>query len=175
MRLFIAFDVSDEINNYCRQIQSQLPDSDSKLVKEFHLTLRFLGECDESETKDIIKSLKKVKFDSFKVKTSNLGVFPNENFIKVVWLGLEPKDKIINLKNSIEEALSLTKDERFYPHITLTRIKFLKNKLEYIKKLKEIETKELEFNVKSIKLYKSELTPKGFVHEMLEEFKPQPL
>lgn len=171
MRLFIAFDVSDEVKSYCKKIQSKLPESNSKPVKEFHLTLRFLGECDESETKKIIKNLKKVKFDSFKVKTTNLGVFPNEKFIKVVWLGLEPVNKIIKLKNSIEEALNLTKDEKFYPHITLARIKFLKNKQEYIQKLESIETKELKFDVKSIKLYKSELTPEGPVHEVVEEFK----
>ncbi len=174
MRLFIAFDVSDEVKSYCRQIQSQLPDSDSKPVKEFHLTLRFLGECGESETKDMIENLKEIKFDSFKAKTTELGVFPSENFIKVVWLGLEPKEKIINLKEQIEKALSLTKDKRFHPHITLARIKFLKNKPEYIQKLKEIQTKELKFEVKSIKLYKSELTPQGPVHEVVEEFQPQP-
>lgn len=171
MRLFIAFDVSDEVKDYFKQIQKQLPDSKSNLVKEFHLTLRFLGECDVKETKDIIKKLKQIKFDSFKAKTAELGVFPGENFIRVVWVALEPKDKVIALQKSIEEKLNLTKDERFHPHITLARIKFLKNKQDYIKRLKAIKTKELEFKVSTIKLIKSELTPQGPVHEVVEEFK----
>lgn len=167
MRLFIAFDVSEEIETYFRKIQFQLPDSDSKPVKEFHLTLRFLGERDEDESKEIINDLKKIKFEKFTAKTSSLGVFPDENFIRVVWSGLEPKNKIIELKEKIEKALGLQKDKRFHPHITLARIKFIKNKRDYIKKVKEIKTKELEFDVKSIKLYKSELTPKGPVHEVV--------
>ncbi|MBN1644732.1 RNA 2',3'-cyclic phosphodiesterase [Candidatus Woesearchaeota archaeon] len=171
MRLFIAFDVSDDAKEYIRQIQKKLPDSKSNLTKEFHLTLRFLGECDENETKKIIDGLKKVKFNKFKAKTTELGVFPSEDFIRVVWIGLEPKDKIIELKNKIEKELNLTKDERFHPHITLARIKFVKNKQDYIKQLKSIKTKEIEFDVKSIKLYKSELTPKGAVHGALDEFK----
>lgn len=170
MRLFIAFDVSDEVKDYCRQIQKQLPDSRSNPVKEFHLTLRFLGECDEKEAEQIKNKLKKVKFSSFTAKTSDLGVFPDENFIRVVWLGLEPKNEIINLKNSVEEELNLAKDERFHPHITLARVKFVKDKKDYIKNLKSIETKEFEFKVNSIKLYKSELTPEGPVHEVVEEF-----
>ncbi|MBD3361323.1 RNA 2',3'-cyclic phosphodiesterase, partial [Candidatus Woesearchaeota archaeon] len=168
MRLFIAFDVSEEIKSYCRQIQEQLPDSDSKIVKDFHLTLRFLGECDEEETKDIIRKLNQVKFSSFKAKTSDLSVFPDENFIRVVWLGLEPKDKIVELKERVEKELNLTRDERFHPHITLARIKFLKNKSDYINKLKEIKIKEVEFEVNKIKLYKSELTKEGPVYEVIE-------
>lgn len=168
MRLFIAFDVSDEVKNYCRQIQKILPDSNSKLVEDFHLTLRFLGEYDENETKELISNFSKIKFKKFVAKTNSLGVFPNENFIKVIWLGLEPKDKIKKLKEQIEKALKLTKDKRFHPHITLARIKFIKNKREYMQRLKSIDTKELKFDVKSIKLYKSTLTPKGSVHEVIE-------
>ncbi|MBW2978922.1 RNA 2',3'-cyclic phosphodiesterase, partial [Candidatus Woesearchaeota archaeon] len=107
MRLFIAFDVSEEVKNYCRQIQKILPDSNSKLVEDFHLTLRFLGEYDENETKELISNFSKIKFNNFVVKTDDLGVFPNENFIKVIWLGLEPKDKIKKLKEQIEKALKL--------------------------------------------------------------------
>jgi len=172
MRLFIAFGVSDEVKSYLKNIQLQLPGSDSKLVKDFHLTLRFLGECDEKEIKEIKNNLEQINFPSFRAKTSCLGVFPGENFIRVVWVGLEPKNKIIELKEQIEKVLGLTKDERFHPHITLARIKFLKNREDYLEKLKLIKTKEIEFEVSGVKLYKSELTPKGPVHEPI---KTQPL
>ncbi|MBD3361486.1 RNA 2',3'-cyclic phosphodiesterase, partial [Candidatus Woesearchaeota archaeon] len=46
--------------------------------------------------------------------------------------------------------------------------KFLKNKSDYINKLKEIKIKEVEFEVNKIKLYKSELTKEGPVYEVIE-------
>ena len=169
MRLFIAFDISNEVKNYLKLVQTLLPDVDSKLTKSFHLTLRFLGECSEQETEKIKKQLKQIQFNPFSAHTTNLGVFPNENFIKVVWIGIEPGEIIIKIKEQLEKVLKLQIDARFHPHITLQRIKFLKNKKEYLGKLKKIPLKEQKFYINSIKLIKSELTPQGPIYKVIEE------
>jgi 2'-5' RNA ligase len=180
MRLFIAFDVSEEVKNYLSGLQKLLPE-DAKLnfVKEFHLTLKFLGDVDDSKVDHIKAMLSNADFTQFTAKTSELGVFPDEKVIRVVWVGLEPKDTINAFQKEIESALidMFSKDNRFHPHLTLARVKSVKDKKDFIEKLKKIPVKELEFSVSSFKLIKSELTPEGPVYEDVVEFSlnPQPL
>jgi 2'-5' RNA ligase len=159
MRLFIAFDVSEEVKDYLKELQKQLPE-DSKIN-----TIKAL--------------LSNASFTQFAAKTDGLGVFPSEKMIRVAWIGLEPKDKIVELQQQIESALvgMFPKDERFHPHITLARVKFVKDKKNFMEKLNKLPVKEIEFPVNSFKLIKSTLTPEGPVYEDVAEFalKPQSL
>jgi 2'-5' RNA ligase len=176
MRLFIALDICKEVRSHLSSLQKQLPDSESSLAVEFHLTLKFLGEVDDKQVPGIISCLRDVRFSKFTARTGGLGVFPSEKMVRVVWVGLEPEDKISALQKSISSVLpDFADDHEFHPHITLSRIKFVKNKSSFIKKLKSIKTKEIEFEVSAFKLIKSNLMPEGPVHEVIAEFQSQPL
>ncbi len=59
------------------------------------------------------------------------------------------------------------KDTRFKAHLTLGRVKSIKNKKTMKEKL-EMKTEEMKFEVKEFKLIKSTLTPKGPVYETIE-------
>jgi len=174
MRLFIAIDLGNE--DYFNQIQGQLPEAKATYPKQFHLTLKFLGEIDKQE--DIIEALETTQFKPFRLKTTNIGVFPSENYIKVVWLGLEDNDDLRRLQEDIEkilESFNFKKDHKFHPHITLARIKFIKQeqKEEFIDNLKQIKFAEKEFEVEEFKLIKSELTKQGPAYEDVAKFKPK--
>jgi len=177
MRLFIAFDVSEDVKSYLSELQKHLPkDAKLNLVKEFHLTLKFLGDVDENKVDKIKAALTNVDFTKFTAKTSNLGIFPDEKLIRVAWVGLEPKETIIALQQEIENNLSdlFPKDIRFHPHLTLARIKSVKDKSAFTEQLKKIPTKEIEFSVNSFKLIKSTLTPEKPVYEDVAEFVLKP-
>lgn len=170
MRTFIAIDTPKELKDFFLDLQKKINiEVKINFTKEFHLTLKFLGEIDEEKLEEVKLVLKKVKFESFKVNTSNLGVFPTESYIRVVWIGLE-SEKINELQKQIDEKLSnlFPKDNRFHPHITLGRVKFVKDKEKFIENLKSIKVDEKEFEVKDFKLKKSTLTPKGPIYEDLE-------
>lgn len=180
MRLFIAFDVSEEVKNYLLGLQKCLPeDSKLTLVNEFHETLKFLGDVDDDKVGTIKALLSNISFTQFNAMTKGIGVFPDEKMIRVVWVCLEPRDKIVALQQEIENALldMFPKDTRFHPHLTLARVKFVKDKKDFMEKLKKIPGKEIEFSVSSFKLIKSTLTPEGPVYEAVAEFalNPQPL
>ena len=179
MRLFIAVEVPEEIQSYFLELQNHINKDLVKIVltKSFHLTLKFLGEVDESKKEMIANFLKKIKFEPFSAELSNIGVFPDENYIRVAWIGLEPKDKIIRLQQAIDNALIniFPKDERFHPHITLGRVKFVKDKKEFITLLKKIKIEKKIFEVNEFRLIKSTLTPEGPVYEILNNFKTQAL
>ena len=152
MRLFIAIDLDNE--EYFKELQDQLKSDNIKATypKSFHLTLKFLGETNKQE--EIIQTLKQIKFKELNLKTTNIGFFPSENYIRVIWLGLEDHEELNKLQNQIEKALepfNFKKDYKdFHPHITLARIKFIKDKQILINKINKIKIEQKEFKIRGL-------------------------
>lgn len=171
MRAFIAIDLTEEIRNYLKEVQSRISNGKLSLAKDFHLTLQFLGEVEEEKIPQIKKTLNQIKFKKFKINLSKMGVFPSENYIRVVWVGLTPEEEVTRLQKEIDESLKeFPGDFKFHPHITLARVKFIENKKEFLDKLKNIKIKQIEFEVNEFKLKRSTLTPEGPIYEDLGIF-----
>ena len=176
MRAFIAIEMPKEIKEILLDAQKQINTEEAKIrpAKAFHLTLKFLGEVEEKKTEEIKSALKEIKFKKFNTVLTEIGVFPNENYIRVVWVGLDDSEsKITNLQKEIDskmEILGFKKDIRFHPHVTLARVKFVGDKERFIKNLKEIKIKKESFQITEFKLVKSVLTPEGPVYEDLASF-----
>jgi len=177
MRLFIGIFLPDEILDYLYEVQNKLKKQlqgkiNWEAKKRLHCTLKFIGEVNEANLDLIKERLSKIKFKSFNVRLDKLGVFPNENFIRVIWIGLKPVGKIIELQQKIDsELLDLfPKDQRFSAHITLGRVKFIEDKEKFKKNLK-LEIAEKEFNVNEFCLVKSTLSKDGSKYEILDGFK----
>lgn len=173
MRIFIAIEF-EEISDYLKHLQGKVPEAKMTFPKQFHLTLKFLGEVADDKVGGIKEKLKAVKFEQFKLKLGKIGVFPNEKFIRVVWVGLEDGGNANKLQQQIENSLEgmFEKDNRFHPHITLARIKFVEEekKQEFVDAVKKIEVEQKEVEIKSFKLIKSTLTKQGPIYEDLEVF-----
>ena len=179
-RGFIAIDI-DSFPKLV-QFENEIKNSGAnvKLVEpeNIHITLKFLGDTDEKHTdriEEIIKDAVKDS-DSFEIKLKGAGVFPNQNYIKVMWIGIENGEQIGKIASKIDEKISELGFEkerrRFSAHLTIARVKSAKNKeklLELIEKYRDIEFGSLK--VDTIKLKKSELTPKGPIYTMLKEVK----
>lgn len=174
MRCFIAIDLPDEIKNELTRIQKLLPEANMKLVEpgNLHLTLAFLWEVTDFEANKIKEALKQIKQEKFIAHLGKIGVFPSESFIRVAWVSLEPAEKFKEFNKKIILAIKqiLKVDERFESHITLTRVKNLIDKQKFTSKLKEIQAKQLEFEVSSFALKKSTLTGEGPVYEDIIKF-----
>ena len=176
MRLFIALDLK-ELEPYFKKLQAQLPEDVSKLklVNTFHLTLKFLGETDKAD--EIILALQKIKVPELKLTLTNIGVFPSESYVRVIWVGLKENKQLMQLQKDIESALEpfhFRKDFEFLPHLTLARVKFISNKQDFLERLKNIKVEPKEIILKEFKLIKSELTKEGPVYTDLSIFQ-QPL
>lgn len=166
MRCFIALDLPEKIKDYLESLQKNFGSISGKFVEinNLHLTLRFLGEIKESQVNLIKEKLSKIKFESFKVKLGGLGVFPSRKFAKIVWVSLEPANKIIELKDQIDFALKnmdFSEDKKFKSHITLIRIKSIKDKKRFFDVLDKIKIEPLEFKVDSFVFKKSVLAETG--------------
>ena len=161
MRAFIAIDIPDDMVVKIAEIQEELKEhiTGSFQKANFHLTLKFFGEI--KETKEVISAMDSLKKKKFTIRFSGLGVFPTERYIRIIWLG------ITKGKQELEEINSLLEEkERYVPHLTIARVKRVKDKeklLDYLKRPKELE----EFQATAIHLYKSELSPEGAKHTKL--------
>ena len=172
MRLFIAIDFN-ELKDYFVELQSSLPkNAELSLTKTFHLTLKFLGEVQPDKVEILNKSLKEIAFKPFSVNLDSIGVFPSEDYIRVVWVGLKPEEQVLELQKNIDENLKklFKKEKDFKPHLTIARVKYIEDKKQFVDKLKRIKVENKKINVNNFKLVKSTLTPKGPVYEGLEVF-----
>ncbi|MBS3114394.1 RNA 2',3'-cyclic phosphodiesterase [Candidatus Woesearchaeota archaeon] len=172
MRLFIAIDFN-ELRDYFVELQELLPkNAKLSLTKTFHLTLKFLGEVQPDKVNTLIDSLKKIKFEPFNAFLDSIGIFPTENYIRVVWIGVKPEEKIIKIQKQIDELLKpiFKKENDFKAHITLARVKYIEDKKQFLQQLKNIKVENKKVEVRNFKLIKSTLTPKGPVYEDLAVF-----
>lgn len=170
MRAFIAIDIpfKEEFRKYQEEIKDL---GGFSFPKQFHLTLKFLDEVNENKIEEIEDKLKEIKFKPFKSRLGDLGVFPNKNRINVIWISLIPEEKIKDLQNDVEDVLEqfFSREKReFKAHVTLARVKFVKDKEKLLESLK----KEIngEFVMDKFKLIKSELTSKGAIYTVLGEY-----
>ena len=144
--------------------------------KNVHLTLKFLGNTEEEIVPDLEAVMRRSVegVSSFEVNLHGVGVFPNENYITVIWVGMEKEQELASIAGKLDELLQPLghKKERrpFSPHITVARVKRIKDRDALITTLKRY--KETDFGmmkVDSIKLKKSVLTPKGPIYTTLKE------
>lgn len=174
MRCFISIEMPESIRNELLRVQEGLPDAIMKRVEpqNMHLTLAFLGELTDLEVNRAKEALKMVKQEGFTAHLGRIGVFPSEDYIRVVWVSLEPAEKLKEINKKIVSAIKsiVRVDERFESHITLARIKNIKDKTEFIEKIKKIETKPLKADIHSFSLMKSTLAGKGPVYEEIMKF-----
>ena len=89
MRTFIAIFLPKEILDYLYEVENklkkELPAKINWVAKEnLHFTLKFLGQVDEKNINSIKERLNRIKFGSFKIDLDKIGVFPNEEFIRVI-------------------------------------------------------------------------------------------
>ena len=110
MRLFIGIFLPKEVLDYLYEAQNRLKKNlPAKITwvhkKILHLSLKFIGEVNENKINEIKERLNEIKFKSFKVKLDKIGVFPNENYIRVIWISLNPKEKVIELQQKVDSEL----------------------------------------------------------------------
>ena len=176
MRLFIGIflpkDVLDYLYGFQNKLKKELPAKINWVAKKnLHFTLKFLGQVDEKNINSIKERLNRIKFSLFKIKLDKIGVFPDESFIRVIWIGLKSKE-LLDLQKLIDyELLDLfPKEQNFITHLTLGRVKNIEDKEKFKKEL-NVDIEEKEFEINEFCLVKSELHKEGPKYEVLETFK----
>ncbi len=175
MRLFVAINLPDNVLDYLYDLQKKIDLGNAKIKwvakKNIHITLKFIGNVEGKLLEEIKNNLSKVNSDKFSFKLSKTGCFPEENSPRVIWIGVDDEQKVINLQKKVDESLLdiLKGEQRFSAHITLGRVKRTdKNLLE---SLKMIKVEKININVGEFSLIKSQLTKDGPRYSVVERYK----
>ncbi len=178
MRSFIALELPEHVKANLYHMSETLKNSGivvGKFVEKdnLHLTLKFLGDIDEPLTEEIIEKLNEVKMKKFEVETGDAGFFPSREYIRIIWIELISKE-LLELRKDINNKLMkigfLEEERGFSSHITLARIKSVKNKELFLDELSKLHLKKQKFLVDNFVLMKSELTRKGPVYKIIGNF-----
>jgi RNA 2',3'-cyclic 3'-phosphodiesterase len=175
MRLFIAIELPEAVVGELKRLQAELDLFGLRPVKEFHLTLKFLGDVPDSKIDKIKEILSVIRFKPFEAELSEIGVFPEPDYIRVIWAGIN-SDAIFSLQKDIDiglEKMGFGRDNKFKPHLTLERVNFIKDKNALAKRLKTLDVNKLRFKVTEFKLIQSTLTPKGPIYETQAVYRSQ--
>ena len=174
-RCFIALDLPREAIDEIREIQGAISKKNlfagkSTEVENLHLTLKFLGEIDEEKIEKVKERLKKIKLSDFEASLGGVGVF-SERFIRIIWIELSGKE-VFDLQKKIDESLSglFEPEARFMSHITIARVKSVKDKKSLLDYVKKIRLKNFKFKINEFSLKKSELLFEGPHYENLGKY-----
>ena len=131
-RVFVAVPVADEARHRLSHLIAGTVDSvPGRVVRpeNWHVTLRFLGEIDETSLERLSGCLDGADLGrSFDLRWSGMGAFPRSARATVLWLGLDRgRDELVTLAGVVDHAVDRAgfgqEDRPFRPHLTLSRLR----------------------------------------------------
>ena len=132
MRTFVAIEIDELTRQRITELQDALRAAVPRLrwsdPRRMHLTLKFLGEVDESRIELIRAELERVAAGtaSFKIRIREVGVFPPSGPPRVVWVGAKGESgALTRCRDAVEAGIAPlgfpTEDRPYRPHLTLAR------------------------------------------------------
>ncbi|MDQ2050855.1 RNA 2',3'-cyclic phosphodiesterase [Natronolimnohabitans sp. A-GB9] len=182
MRLFVSVDLSDDLTDAVDDLQEEFTDASGLNFtdpEQAHVTLKFLGDVDETRLPDLERELEAAiedaDVDPFPVRFGGLGVFPSLDYISVIWFGTETGgEKLTRLHEAVEERTTAMgfeeESHEFTPHVTLARMEHAGGKDLVQELVQEREPTIGEMTVEEVQLTESVLTDAGPLYSTVESF-----
>lgn len=185
MRLFVAVDLPDTVRSACETYAERLQAAFSETEisvrwtdpAQYHMTLRYIGECSEAEVETYIEALNtnvSPENAPIHLKAYGLGVLPTRLSPRVLMVGLEQTRSLAEIYQKVSTTLRSEgldeADKAFRPHITLARMTDADpEEVHHI--LRGIDPVSVPAaEVSSLTLFRSEQTDGTTVYEPVHEF-----
>ena len=181
MRLFVALDlpaqVREAIVRTTASLRTEAPGARWSKPESLHVTLKFLGEADESLLPQIKLALEHiVSSDAVSLSLRGVGFFPDEKRPRVMWCGVTASPNLPDLAAAIERSLHTMgfkpEGRPYVPHITLARLNSARNLEKLVRAAEPLASydfgaaRESEFH-----LFESVLKPSGPEYKKLATFR----
>ena len=147
-------------------------------LHNIHVTLRFFGETPDTEIPVITEALQKAsrEIPPFNLELAKTGIFGSYYNPRVIWFGITENPfltKLVsNLNLSLEEAGFISDRQNFVPHLTVGRIREIRDKNHFQEIIAHF--RDVKFRVQRIEgfeLYESVLKKEGPEYTVLQEFR----
>lgn len=144
-------------------------DSDERRIS---VTLKFLGGVSDEQLEQIKERLRSLVYYKHRFCLNDVGVFSPDN-VMVVWVGIAPEQPLMALHDAVNDALAdlFQRDGRFHPHLTVARVKSLKNRKEFLEELSGLEVRKLCFDIGGFSLFPASSLHKGLNTLLLRLFR----
>ena len=178
VRAFLALDISDDIKGRLMELEAAISGSgaDVKLVERenLHVTLKFLGDINAEMVEKVSGVAKSSTVGKFLMQVKGSGVFPNQKMPRVLWAGVgEGSGKVTSIFSQLDTGiakLGYPEERNFTPHITVGRVKSLRNKDGLLEALNRFSSENFgEMMIDKIILKRSILSSSGPVYSNLKE------
>ena len=178
IRAFVAVELEQEITDELARVISALDRRGVRTVRpeDVHLTLKFLGDVQESNIPAIASAISQVVEPNrpFTVQVGRFGAYPDDSAPRVLWVGVDGAAVLLSMRADIEESLSslgIPMDRRRWsPHLTLARIRDGTKKADRRRvweELSGLDPVSQTMTVSAVSLIRSRLTPDGAVYRTL--------
>jgi 2'-5' RNA ligase len=173
----VKVDAGEKLKDAILSIKEGLINENIKWVdfSNLHVTLSFIGDTEESMINRIVSVLKKdlKGFDNIDFEISGSGVFRNFNDPKIIFSGIENYNKLAGAHEIVKKGLAgldiKLELRSFKPHLTIGRIKNLKDKDNLKCLIQKYEGTTLQnVTVSEIVFYESILLPEGPVYKPID-------
>jgi RNA 2',3'-cyclic 3'-phosphodiesterase len=180
-RLFIGIKIESQykLELFYYELRKKFKSSDINWVhpKNFHLTLKFLGDVKSHLINPISSLLSHIslKHKPFILNYNKPGFFGTLNNPKVLWVDFISNQELNLLQNSIDKSLTGLgfdiENKKYSPHLTLARVKRFKEE-NLFRDIFNIKIMSLEAsNVNEFQLIQSNLKQEGPEYSILTSFK----
>ena len=179
IRSFVAVDCDGLLLPKFVEVQGRLSSTGAKMKlvepENIHLTVKFLGDIEDSQVDEISQVIEGISFEPFEFRVEGVGVFPNLRRPATIWAGItEGVGELAEVFGKVNDGLArlgFEKDRRrFQPHLTIARIRGGENRDRLVEELMDLE--DFEFGVvrvDRVSLKKSVLTRSGPIYTTLTE------
>jgi len=128
MRLFAAINFGPDVHARLLALQSELRAKSQRgnftVPENVHLTLVFLGECNEKQTTDAKAAMDALSFEAFAVEIDRIGCFERDDG-NIWWVGVRESRPLLTLQRELTDKLTFKgfalQRRKYNPHITLGR------------------------------------------------------
>jgi RNA 2',3'-cyclic 3'-phosphodiesterase len=124
-RLFTALEIPSEIGQSMAQLRGGLPGARWIDPENYHLTLRFIGDIDDTLAEEIADLLGQVERPSFSLRIDGLDSFGG-NKPRAVVAAVPPIAQLVELQaehERIMQRVGLQAERKYKPHVTLARLR----------------------------------------------------
>ena len=141
-----------------------------ELSEKFHLTLKFLGDVEESKLRALSQKLQEnvSSVSDFSITLSTLGAFPFIQHPKILWIGAVQHEQLQLLAATVDETASIfgiAREQRpFHAHVTLGRVKQDRRVHGLTEVLKSIMFQPIIVECNEVQVVASQLRPFGSVY-----------
>ncbi len=185
-RLFVSVDLPDRLQEAIAEAREPLEDLPGLRLtdpQQTHVTLTFLGDAEADRLPEVREAIDRgveaADVASFRARFGGFGVFPEFDYISVVWIGVrEGATEMERLHHALVDALAPLgfeeDDHAFTPHVTIARMDHAgaKDTVQRVVRTRDPDIGGMD--VGAISLKESRFTGDGPVYESLETIQLEP-